>query len=59
VAELSTEIAEKAPSANPVFTGIAQGVTAARLGLGSASNTSDADKGISAATQTELDKKDP
>ncbi|MEI7908891.1 MAG: tail fiber domain-containing protein [Verrucomicrobiota bacterium] len=48
-----------APLASPTFTGTVSGITAAMVGLGNASNTSDADKPVSSAQQTALDFKAP
>ena len=48
-----------APLASPTFTGTVSGITAAMVGLGNASNTSDADKPVSSAQQTALDLKAP
>ena len=42
---------------SPTFTGTVNGITKSMVGLGSADNTSDLDKPVSTATQTELDKK--
>ena len=44
-----------APLANPAFTGTVTGITSAMVGLGNVSNTSDANKPISTATQSALD----
>jgi hypothetical protein len=44
-----------APLASPTFTGTVAGITKSMVGLGSVDNTSDADKPISAATQSALD----
>ena len=53
----TTDIALKAPLASPTFTGTVSGITAAMVGLGSADNTSDANKPVSIATQTAIDAK--
>ena len=47
----------KASKASPTFTGTVSGVTKAMVGLGSADNTSDANKPVSTAQQTELNLK--
>jgi hypothetical protein len=52
-------IAAKAPIASPTFTGTVAGITAAMVGLGSVTNTSDANKPVSTAQQTALDAKAP
>lgn len=57
VANLTTDLAAKAPTANPTFTGTVAGVTKAHVGLGNVDNTSDANKPVSTATQTALDLK--
>jgi hypothetical protein len=44
-----------APLASPAFTGTVTGITSAMVGLGNVSNTSDANKPISTATQSALD----
>ena len=44
---------------SPTFTGTVSGVTKGMVGLGNADNTSDANKPVSIATQTELDLKAP
>lgn len=49
--ELDTE---KAPKANPTFTGTVSGVTKAHVGLSNVDNTSDANKPISTATMLAL-----
>ena len=48
-----------APLASPNFTGTVSGITAAMVGLGNASNSSDADKPVSNAQQTALNSKAP
>ncbi|TDE07231.1 beta strand repeat-containing protein [Flavobacterium sandaracinum] len=47
----------KASVESPTFTGTVSGVTAAMVGLENVNNTSDADKPVSAATQTALETK--
>ncbi len=42
---------------SPTFTGTVAGVTATHVGLGNVDNTSDADKPVSTAQQTEIDTK--
>lgn len=49
----------KAPLASPTFTGTVSGITKAMVGLGNVDNTSDINKPVSTATQTELDLKAP
>jgi hypothetical protein len=49
----------KAPIASPTFTGTVSGITKAMVGLTNVDDTSDADKPVSAATQTALDLKAP
>jgi hypothetical protein len=53
-AALVTNLALKAPLASPTFTGTVSGITATMVGLGNVTNTSDANKPISSATQTAL-----
>ena len=48
-----------APIASPTFTGTVAGITKAMVGLANVTNTSDADKPISTATQNALDLKAP
>jgi hypothetical protein len=48
-----------APLASPTFTGTVTGITSAMVGLGNVTNTSDADKVVSTATQSALDLKAP
>jgi len=55
--DVSTSLALKAPILSPTFTGTVSGITAAMVGLGNVNNTTDANKPISAATQTALDLK--
>jgi hypothetical protein len=55
--DLQTALAAKAPLSNPTFTGTVSGITKAMVGLGSADNTSDANKPVSTAQQTALDLK--
>ena len=47
----------KAPLASPTFTGTVQGITAAMVGLGNVTNTSDADKPVSTAQLSALNAK--
>jgi uncharacterized protein (TIGR02145 family) len=56
---LMNRFAAKAPINNPTFTGTVGGITKAMVGLGNVDNTSDANKPVSAATQTALDAKAP
>ena len=51
---LATTLGSYATKASPTFTGTVSGITAAMVGLGNVSNTSDANKPISTATQTAL-----
>lgn len=48
---------EKAPTNNPVFTGVVYGITADMVGLGNVDNTADADKPITTPVQDALDLK--
>jgi len=57
VTNLTTDLAAKAPTASPTFTGTVSGITKSMVGLGNVDNTSDANKPISTATQTALDGK--
>jgi hypothetical protein len=57
ITNLTTDLAAKAPLADPTFTGTVSGVTKTHVGLGNVDNTSDADKPVSTATQTALDAK--
>ena len=50
-------LATYAPLNNPTFTGTVNGINATMVGLGNVSNTSDANKPISTATQTALNLK--
>ena len=54
---VTTALGTKAPLNSPTFTGTVSGVTATHVGLGNVDNTSDANKPVSAATQTALDAK--
>jgi hypothetical protein len=54
-----TALATKAPLASPTFTGTVQGITAAMVGLGNVTNTSDADKPVSTVQLTALNAKAP
>jgi hypothetical protein len=55
--ETITNVALKAPIANPAFTGTVSGITKAMVGLTNVNDTSDADKPISTLTQAALDLK--
>jgi Major tropism determinant N-terminal domain len=57
IADLTTDLADKAPLASPTFTGTVSGITKTMVGLGNVDNTADADKPVSTATQTALDLK--
>ena len=59
ISGLTSDLAAKAPLANPTFTGTVSGITKSMVGLGSVDNTSDAGKPVSTATQTALDLKAP
>ena len=59
ISGLTSDLAAKAPIANPTFTGTVSGITKSMVGLGSVDNTSDAGKPVSTATQTALDLKAP
>jgi len=49
VSGLTTDLAAKAPLADPTFTGTVSGITKSMVGLGNVDNTSDADKPVSTA----------
>ena len=53
----NNQIALKANIASPTFTGTVSGITSTMVGLGNVTNTSDANKPVSTATQTALDLK--
>jgi len=55
----SSDLALKAPLANPTFTGTVAGITKTMVGLGSVDNTADSAKPVSTAQQTALDLKAP
>ena len=55
--KLNGNVSLKAPLASPAFTGTVSGITAAMVGLANVSDTSDADKPVSALQQTALDLK--
>ena len=57
ISNLTTDLAAKAPLADPTFTGTVSGITKSMVGLGNVDNTSDANKPVSTATQTALDLK--
>ena len=57
IADLTTDLAAKAPLESPTFTGTVAGITKSMVGLGNVDNTSDANKPVSTATQTALDLK--
>ncbi len=57
VSGLTSDLALKAPLADPTFTGTVSGITKSMVGLGNVDNTSDANKPVSTATQTALDLK--
>jgi hypothetical protein len=59
ISGLTSDLAAKAPIANPTFTGTVAGITKSMVGLGNVDNTTDAGKPISTATQTALDLKAP
>jgi hypothetical protein len=55
--ETITNVALKAPIADPTFTGTVAGITKSMVGLGSVDNTADTSKPVSTAQQTALDLK--
>lgn len=55
--DLNTALGLKAPLASPTFTGTIGGITAAMVGLGNVTNTSDANKPVSTAQQAALNLK--
>jgi hypothetical protein len=57
ISRATTAEALKAPLASPTFTGTVSGIDKTMVGLGNVDNTSDANKPISAATQTALNLK--
>ena len=57
ISGLTTDLAAKAPLADPTFTGTVSGITKSMVGLDNVDNTSDANKPVSTATQTALDAK--
>jgi hypothetical protein len=57
IANLTTDLAAKAPLDNPTFTGTVSGITKSMVGLGNVDNTADSAKPVSTATQTALDAK--
>lgn len=57
VTSLVSDLGLKAPIASPTFTGTVGGVTAAMVGLGNVTNTSDANKPVSTAQLTALNLK--
>ena len=57
ISGLSTSLSEKAPLADPTFTGTVSGITKSMVGLGNVDNTADASKPVSTAQQTALDAK--
>jgi len=59
VTNLGSDLGLKAPLANPSFTGTVSGITKAMVDLANVDNTSDVDKPVSSATQTELNLKAP
>jgi len=56
-ATITTALGLKAPLASPTFTGTVSGIDKTMVGLGNVTNTSDANKPVSTATQTALDLK--
>jgi hypothetical protein len=54
---IQTQLNDKAPLANPTFTGTVAGITKSMVGLGSVDNTADTAKPVSTAQQTALDLK--
>jgi hypothetical protein len=59
IQKLDGNDALKAPLASPTFTGTVSGITKTMVGLANVDNTSDANKPVSTATQTELNLKAP
>ena len=59
ISGLIVDLGDKAPLANPTFTGTVSGITKSMVGLGNVDNTADAAKPVSLATQTALDAKAP
>lgn len=59
VTNLVSDLAAKAPTASPTFTGTVSGVTKAHVGLGNVDNTADSAKPVSTAQQAALDGKAP
>ena len=59
IRKLNGNVALKANTASPTFTGTVSGITASMVGLGNVNNTADADKPVSTAQQTALDLKAP
>ena len=57
--DLAAEIATKAPSHDPIFTGNVQGISAGHVGLGNVNNVADIAKPISELTQNALNEKAP
>jgi hypothetical protein len=57
IISLVSDLASKAPIANPTFTGTVSGINKAMVGLSDVDNTSDASKPVSTATQTALNLK--
>jgi alpha-tubulin suppressor-like RCC1 family protein len=57
IGKLDGNSALLAPLASPTFTGTVSGISASMVGLGNVTNTSDADKPVSAAQQAALDLK--
>lgn len=56
---IQSQLDDKAPIANPTFTGTVAGVTKSMVGLGNAENTADVDKPVSTATQVLINQKAP
>jgi len=56
-ATITTALGTKAPIASPTFTGTVSGIDKTMVGLGNVNNTTDANKPVSTATQTELNLK--
>ena len=54
---VDSDVENKAPKNNPIFTGTVVGVSKTHVGLGNVDNTSDLLKPTSTATQTALDAK--
>jgi len=59
ISNLVSDLAAKAPLASPTFTGTVSGIDKSMVGLANVDNTTDANKPVSSATQTQLNLKAP